>query len=271
MTDNADSYLQSLLVTVPLREPSLRAAVDAIPPATGSRGIDVGCGIGTFTQMLAESVGTDGHVTGLDVSREFLDYASDLAKDTGLSERLSFRQGSASRIPFDDRSFDWAWSVDCVGYGTSDSVTLIGEMARVVRPGGVVAILAWASERLLPGFPRLEARLGATAAGLAPFKATMSEDMHLSRGIGWFRKAGLLTPSAKALAGSAHAPLTDALRAALKALIEMRWPGVEQDLDEEDRLEFNRLCDPQSPEYILDHPDYYAFFNYTLLWGAVAQ
>jgi demethylmenaquinone methyltransferase/2-methoxy-6-polyprenyl-1,4-benzoquinol methylase len=98
----------------------------------------------------------------------------------------------------------------------------------------------------------------------------MSEDMHFSLGIGWFRKAGLLTPSAKALAGSVHAPLTEELRAALAALIEMRWPGVEQELEEEDWLEFDRLCDPQSPEYILHHPDYYAFFTYTLLWGTVA-
>jgi demethylmenaquinone methyltransferase/2-methoxy-6-polyprenyl-1,4-benzoquinol methylase len=147
---------------------------------------------------------------------------------------------------------------------------LIGEMARVVRPGGVVAILAWASERLLPGFPLLEARLGATAAGLAPFKARMAADLHFSRGMGWFRKAGLLTPSATALAGSVHAPLTDELRAALAALIEMRWPGVERELEEEDRLEFERLCDPQSTEYILHHPDYYAFFTYTLLCGTVA-
>jgi demethylmenaquinone methyltransferase/2-methoxy-6-polyprenyl-1,4-benzoquinol methylase len=271
MTDNPDDYLQSLLVTVPLREPALRSAIRAVPPANGSRGVDVGCGIGTFTQLLADSVGGDGHVTGIDVSQPFLKYASNLARESNLAERLSFRQGNANHIPFDDCSLDWAWSVDCVGYGTSNSAALIEEMARVVRPGGVVAILAWSSERLLPGHPRLEARLSGTTAGLAPFKTSMSEDTHLSRGLGWFRKAGLQTPSAIAIAGSCHAPLTEVDRAALAALIEMRWPGAERELEHADRLEFERLCDPKSPDYILQLPDYYGFFTYTLFWGTVAN
>jgi demethylmenaquinone methyltransferase/2-methoxy-6-polyprenyl-1,4-benzoquinol methylase len=231
----------------------------------------VGCGIGNFALLLAEQVGNNGRVSGLDVSREFLDHATCLAAEAGLSNRVVFRQGNAANLPFEDSSFDWVWSVDCVGYGTTNSVALIKEMARVVSPGGTVAILAWSSERLLPGHPRLEAKLGATSAGIAPFKESLGEDQHLSRGLGWLRKVGLVRPTARALAGSACAPLTEPVRVALASLIDMRWPGVERELEPEDQREFQRLCDPNSAEYILDHPDYYAFFTYSLFWGIVGE
>jgi len=51
----------------------------------------------------------------------------------------------------------------------------------------------------------------------------------------------------------------------------MRWPGVESELCEEDWAEVQRLCVPESPDIILDHPDYYALFNYSMFHGKVAE
>ena len=45
--------------------------------------------------------------------------------------------------------------------------SLVKELARVVKPGGSVALLAWSSEKLLPGHPLLEGHLNATSAGIA--------------------------------------------------------------------------------------------------------
>jgi demethylmenaquinone methyltransferase/2-methoxy-6-polyprenyl-1,4-benzoquinol methylase len=56
----------------------------------------------------------------------------------------------------------------------------------------------------------------------------------------------------------------------------MRWPGVESELRQEDAdskhpwAEYQRLCLPESPDFILDHPDYYAFFTYSMFHGKVA-
>jgi hypothetical protein len=55
------------------------------------------------------------------------------------------------------------------------------------------------------------------------------------------------------------------------ALFDMRWPSVESELTEEDRAEYQRLCLPESPEFILNHPDYFAFFTCTMFWGKVAK
>ena len=60
------------------------------------------------------------------------------------------------------------------------------------------------------------------------------------------------------------------------ALFQMRWPGVESELRQDDVdskdlwLEFQRLCLPESPDFILDHPVYYVFFTYTMFSGRVA-
>jgi demethylmenaquinone methyltransferase/2-methoxy-6-polyprenyl-1,4-benzoquinol methylase len=89
---------------------------------------------------LAEAVGLTGHVTGVDVSSEFLNRGSEIVKDAGLSEWISFREGDVANLPFDNNSFDWACSTDCVGYGSWEPLPLLKELARVVKPGGIVAI-----------------------------------------------------------------------------------------------------------------------------------
>ena len=264
---DADTYIQRLKVSNSLRESTLLEMVKALHLPAGSGGLDAGCGVGLQCLQLADEVGPAGHVTGLDISSEMLDYGREMVKKAGLSERISFREGDIASLPFNDSTFDWVWSVDCVGYGPWDTIKLLRELVRVLKPGGIVSIAAWSSEKLLPGYPRLEARLGATAAGMAPFVQGKNPSLHFYRGLGWFRELGLKNIRAQAFVGSVHAPLGDDVRQALKELIEMRWPGVDSELSPEDLAEFQRLCLPDSPDYILNLPDYYAFFTYTMFWG----
>jgi demethylmenaquinone methyltransferase/2-methoxy-6-polyprenyl-1,4-benzoquinol methylase len=254
-----------------LKEPILRSAIQALQLPLGSRGLDAGCGIGLQALLLAETVGPAGHVTGLDLSSEFLVCAEEIVRKADLSERISFREGDVRSLPFDDDTFDWAWSVDCVGYAPMEPLPLVEELARVVKPGGRVAILAWSSERLLPGYPVLEARLGATSAGIAPFVKGKKPESHFLRALGWFRDAGLDECTARTFVGDAHAPLTDDQRGALIALFQMRWPDVKSELSQEDWAEVQHLCLPGSPDFVLEHPDYYACFTYSMFHGKVAR
>ncbi len=267
---DADCYIQRLKVSNSLREPVLREMVRALRLPAGSSGLDAGCGVGLQSLLLAGVVGPAGHVTGLDISAEMLDYGREMVKAAGLSGRISFREGDIASLPFDNNIFDWVWSTDCVGYGPWDTPALLKELVRVVKPGGIVAIAAWSSEKLLPGYPRLEARLGATAAGIAPFVQGKNPALHFSRALGWFHQLGLKETGAQAFTGSFCAPLDDDVRQALKELIDMRWPNVDSELLPEDLAEFERLCRPESPDFILNLPDYYAFFTYALFRGKKA-
>jgi ubiquinone/menaquinone biosynthesis C-methylase UbiE len=264
-------YAQRLRESESLREPTLRAAIRALTLPAGSRGLDVGCGIGSASLLLAEALGPSGQVIGLDTCPEFLVIGRKAAAQGGLAERVSFREGSMHNLPFEKDSFDWVWSADCVGYPSRDPVPLMRELARVVKPGGLVSFLIWSYQQLLPGYPLLEARLNATCVGLAPFAADMQPHVHHLRALGWLRDAGLAEPSAQAFAGSACAPLSDELHKALASLIEMRWPEVASELSDEDIREYERLCRPESPDFVLNLPDYYGFFVYTLFWARVVQ
>ncbi|MCD4844308.1 MAG: methyltransferase domain-containing protein [Methanosarcinales archaeon] len=256
-----------MLVSNLLRESTLRAMIKALQLPAGSCGLDAGCGIGLQCLLLADEVGLTGHVTGLDVSSEMLDRGQEIAKEAGLSERISFQEGDVANLPFDNNVFDWVWSADCVGYGPWEPLPLLKEMARVVKPGGIVAIAAWSSEKLLPGYPRLEARLGATSSGIAPFIQGKKPELHFLRARGWFRELGLRKPRAKVFADSVCAPLNDEIRNALVALFDMRWPNVAPELSSDDLAEFQHLCLQNSPDFILNLPDYYALFTYTMFWG----
>jgi len=253
-----------------LREPVLHSAIDVLQLAPGSRGLDAGCGPGLQAMSLARAVGPAGHVTGLDLSPESLTIAEELAEEAGLSERVAFQEGDVNELPFDDDSFDWAWSMDCVGYAPFDPLPPLLELVRVVKPGGRLALLAWSSEKLLPGYPELEARLNATSAGVAPFVKGKKPGLHFLRALGWLREVGLEELKVHTFAGGAHAPLTDDLHLTLMSLFQMRWPGVETELTQGEWMEFQRLCVPESPEFILDQPDYYAFFTYSMFLGMVA-
>ena len=263
---DADSYIQKLKISNSYREPILREMVGWLNLPAGSSGLDTGCGVGLQCLQLAEEVGPAGHVTGLDISAEMLDYGREMVKNAGLSERISFQEGDVKDLPFANNTFDWVWSADCVGYGPWDTLRLVKELVRVLKSGGILALAAWSSEQLLPGYPRLEARLRATPDGIAPFVHGKKPELHFPRALGWFQELGLKEPKAQAFAGSVCAPLSDEVRQALEELIEMRWPNVTSELSPEDLAEFQRLCRPDSPDFILNLPDYYAFFTYTLVW-----
>jgi demethylmenaquinone methyltransferase/2-methoxy-6-polyprenyl-1,4-benzoquinol methylase len=264
-----DRYIQKLDETYPLREPTIRNAINTLSLPLGSVGLDVGCGIGWGSILLAEAVGNSGRVTGLDISPEILDKAEYIVARAGYCEQINFKQGDMKKLPFEDNTFDWVWSVDCVGYAPIEPPPLIKELVRVVRPGGIVAIVAWSSEQLLPGYPRLEARLNATRSGVAPFKLGLEPEMHFLRALGWFRSAGIREPRGLTLAASFSAPLRQEIRAGLEAIVQMRWTGLDDELLENDMALFKRLFSPESQDFLLNQPDYYAFFTYTMFFGLV--
>ena len=268
---NTKTYIEQLKETHPLRERLLRGVIEALTLPPGSRGLDAGCGIGQQALLLAEAVGYRGHVTGLDISPEFILCAKDIVSKSGLSERIVFQEGDVRNLPFDDNSFDWAWSSDCVGYPVEERpLSVLSELARVVKPGRTVAILAWSSQMLLPGYPLLEARLNATCSALIPIVTGKKPETNFLRALGWFHEAGFDEPATQTFVDDVHAPLRNEVRRALVLFFQMLWGEKQKEVSEDDWGEYERLCLPDSPDFILNCPDYCAFFTYTLFHGKVA-
>lgn len=270
MTD-AKLIIQNLLEANPLREPTLRAMIQALQLPSASRGLDAGCGIGLQAFLLAEVIGVEGRVTGVDIMPELTGYGEDLAAKAGLSNRVTFRAGDVSCLPFEDNTFDWAWSADCIGYPAGDLKPLLQELVRVVKPGGSVILLGWSSQQLLPGYPLLEARLNATCSGYIPFLKEKRPETNFMRALSVFQNAGLQNVKAQTFVGEVQAPLSSGERTALTSLFGMLWGAPQPETSAEDRAEFERLCTPGSPDFLPDIPGYYAFFTYSMFRGRVPQ
>lgn len=101
----------------------------------GQRVLDVGCGPGALTAELVRRLGA-GSVAAVDPSEPFVDAARE--RNPGVD----VRQAPAEALPFPDDAFDAALA-QLVVHFMADPVEGIREMARVTRPGGVVAACVW--------------------------------------------------------------------------------------------------------------------------------
>jgi SAM-dependent methyltransferase len=101
----------------------------------GQRVVDVGCGPGALTGELVRRVGVEA-VAAVDPSEPFV--AAAQARHPEVDVRLA----SAEQLPFEDGSFDAALA-QLVVHFMADPVAGLREMARVTRPGGVVAACVW--------------------------------------------------------------------------------------------------------------------------------
>jgi len=266
---DVSSYIEKLIITNPMRESVVRDAIKSLQLPPGSHGLDAGCGIGYQTLLLSEEVGGGGHVTGLDFQEDFLAYAQEKVIKPEFSRNISFRQGDIYDLPFEDNTFNWLWSSDCAGYPARNPEKLMKELSRVVKPGGIIALLIYSSQQLLPGHPLLEARLNATTTGIAPFTMDMKPEEHHLRVLGWFRTAGLKKSGVRTFVTDFHAPFNEEIKQALYELIRMRWEKSEREVDKKDWDEYQRLSNPDSPDFILNRADFYAFYTYSLFTGKV--
>lgn len=99
----------------------------------GLRVLDVGCGLGGSARHLASEHRC--RVTGIDLTKEYVDVANALADLVRIKEMVEFHQGSALEMPFGDGSFDVVWT-EHVQMNIGDKRAFYAEIARVLAPHG---------------------------------------------------------------------------------------------------------------------------------------
>lgn len=129
---SADSYARFM---GRFSEPLAVEFVDAAGVHRGQRALDVGCGPGALSAVLVERLGAE-NVVGIDPSEMFV---------AAFGERfpgVEVHAGGAEQMPFADDRFDTCLAELVVSFMT-DPVAGLTEMARVTRPGGIIAACVW--------------------------------------------------------------------------------------------------------------------------------
>ncbi len=103
----------------------------------GDAALDIGSGPGLLAREIADAVGPSGRVVGLDLSEPMLEMARLRCADR---PHVAFEQGDAAALPFDEDTFDVVVTTQVYEY-VPDIPGALAEVSRVLRPGGLVAIL----------------------------------------------------------------------------------------------------------------------------------
>jgi SAM-dependent methyltransferase len=150
--------------------------VDAAAVVPSERILDVACGTGIVARRAAARVGSAGAVTGLDLNEGMLEVAA------GTQPAIDWRRGDVAALPLPDAAFDVALCQQGLQF-FPDRAAALGELRRVLAPGGRVAIAVWRSIEHNPAFvvltEALERHVGADPADLlrSPFAAGDPEQL----------------------------------------------------------------------------------------------
>lgn len=129
----------------------------------GESVIDLGSGSGMDVFFAAQQVGLQGKVVGVDFTVEQLDKARRLAADAGIAQ-VELREGRIDALPAEDESFDCVISNGVINLSPEKDL-VFAEAARVLRPGGRMAIADIVSEQQLKESIVCDADLWASCIG----------------------------------------------------------------------------------------------------------
>jgi ubiquinone/menaquinone biosynthesis C-methylase UbiE len=137
--------------------------VRRLRPKKGERILDLACGPGQPALTVAQRVGAEGRVLGVDLAGKMVALARRSARDGGV-ENAEFRVMNCEKLTLPDRSFDAAESA--FGFQIfTDPEKAAAEAYRVVRPGGRIAVCMWSTGDRVP---MLDAIIGPMLAHAEP-------------------------------------------------------------------------------------------------------
>lgn len=240
----------------------LRDIVADLPLRPGDRALDMACGDGAYTLLLAERVGRRGRVLGVDIATAYLAVARRRAAASAWAGSIAFQAGAIEGLPFADDTFDLVWCAQSL-YSLPDPISTLHELRRITRPGGAVAILEndtlhhlvfpWPVE-LEMAVRRAQLRTLQEGAGSIGKFFIGRQLCHA------FDLAGLHSCAIRPYTTVRRAPLSaderTFLTRYLSDLRECAWPHLELAA----RESFDLLINPDSALCLLDRPDFYVVY-----------
>ena len=152
-------------------------------PRPGERVLDIACGTGVVARLAAQQVGRTGTVIGLNLNPGMLAFAGSMtSSDPPTSAPITWREASATNMPFPDAAFDVAYCQLGLQF-FPDRPAAMRQMYRVLVRGGRLGLMVWQGIQYSPGFgapaSALERHVSTEAAGImrAPFALAEAEEL----------------------------------------------------------------------------------------------
>lgn len=208
------------------RKPLIDEIIKYVGFSRKSAGVDLGCGTGQISQQISDHYGPDTHIIGMDYSQEMIDYATIHSHNANVQ----YIKGDINKLPFDPDTYDWIWCMDTAWAGPEEygcpalyPDKMLAGMKKILKPGGTINLSYWTSQKLLPGYPLLEARLDASTTAHAPYTEEMDSYIHVMNAKQWLKTAGFIDIKVKTFTADVTGPLEDHDQKALAVFFQMFW------------------------------------------------
>ena len=120
-------------------------AIELMAIPSDAQVLDVGCGSGWATRLMAEKI-SNGRVVGIDIADEMIKLASETSRSFS---NVDFYVASAEKLPFGDEEFSHAFSMESLYY-YADIAGALREIKRVLKPGGLFVTVVDLYQENLP-------------------------------------------------------------------------------------------------------------------------
>lgn len=273
MTEN--SYIKAFESVGRISELAIRNAIKFLNLKPGCSVLDVPCGTGAHSLWMLEEY-PEIKITCSDISSEHVEYATKKLKNAGMLDSCEFVTADMNKLKFAENSFDLVWCCDGLWPGTremgcpaEEPYEILKDLIRIVKPGGEIAILFWSSQKLLPGYPYLEAKLNATRQAIIPTNPEANPELHFMRTPAWLKKTKLSNIQAKTFVADIVTSPDDQYKEGLFLLFDIFWGRSEAEVPAELWKKYKEITNPKSDEFILNQPGYAGLLTYTMYSGAV--
>ncbi|HPI90408.1 MAG TPA: methyltransferase domain-containing protein [Spirochaetota bacterium] len=272
-TFSAEQYIKSLKLANSLTENAIRSAIDCFGITEGSMVLDVPCGIGRHSIWMAEQV-PRLTVIGGDISEEHLACATEMIQSNKTTGSINFEKRELHSLSDKNDLYDFIWCCDGLWIGDPEQgaidttpYSILNEFKRVLRSGGKVAILFWSDQKLLPGYPFLEAALKATMSANRPLNPSSAREFHSFKAGAWLSRTGFTGIACRNFPVDLSGQLSEDQKAALLMSLNMLYGAAAKEISADLREQYLNITDPTGGEYILSDENYAGFVMYTMFVG----
>jgi arsenite methyltransferase len=242
--------------------------LDAAGFKDGDLVLDAGCGSGSYLPFIRSRVGTAGPIFAVDFAGDNIEAVAQRLPDVRTS------LGSVLSLPFGSGVFDGVWCANVLQYFDDVEVlAAIGEMARVVKPGGTVAVkdVDMTALRILPAPPLIGAHLAEVCisgdnATVQSFGCLRGRELAL-----WLERAGLHDVTQAVVPIEYRSPLSVAATSLwCDWLPYLAGLAIDRGAPEEDLAVWRRLTTREGAASFIRQPGFYACELQVVAVGRVA-